>query len=174
MTVKTFKFNMEAKIIYSFFILSMVLVLTLATNINIASAESSETCPESIFPELIVCGRSEKSLCKTEDNIQPCRLEHIPLLFGNIMQFAIIFVLMLIPLYIMWIGLQMIIYREKADALSQLKKKILASIGFFILIFASWIIIRTVTEVFGVSQDIPSFLLNQDGSIIENPGPSIK
>jgi hypothetical protein len=156
-------------------ILSILFVFVSISSAMTVSAQGAN-CQDSIFPELIVCGRSQSTACAKErpETTQPCNLGHVLPIFSNVILFAITLVLILIPLYIMWIGIQIIINRGIPEELVKLKKQILASIGYLILIFAAWLIISEVTKVFKVSSDVPSFLLDNGGTRVDNPGSPIR
>lgn len=74
----------------------------------------------------------------------------------------------------MYIGIQMILQRGIPKQLLELKKKLIVSIVCLLVVFGSWLIVREIVDIFKISSDVPSFLLNQDGTPTQNPGPSIK
>jgi hypothetical protein len=148
-------------------LLTFLFILNLNFFTLTANAQDSK-CGQGLFPDLVVCGRSASSAC--QEQAVPCGLKHIPIVFGNLIEFAIIFVLLLIPIYIMFIGVRMILAQGVPDELKKLKASLFKASGYFILIFASWLIVKTITDTFGVSSDVPSFLLDRDGSVIENRG----
>jgi hypothetical protein len=139
---------------------------------NFSFAQTTDACGgDSIFPPLVICGRSSTSAC--EQFKEPCEVRHLPLLMGEIIIFIITLLLILSPIYIMYIGIQMIFQQGLPKQLNKLKGQLLWTIVYLIIILGSWLIIKEVVNVFGISSDVPSFLLDNNGQTIQNPGNSI-
>lgn len=158
--------NMKAfKYVFSilFIFLSMLTpqVVTAQTN----------NCNDGLFKPLVVCGRNTATACAGTTN--PCKLSDLVTVFGNIVINIIILLLIISPLYIMYIGIQMIINHGIPKKMVELKQKLLLSILYLIVIFGSWLIVNEIVKVFNISSDVPSFLLDKNGAPISNPGPSI-
>lgn len=134
-------------------------------------AFAQNACEDSVFKPLVVCGRTSTSAC---GNTQPCQVKDIFTVIGNIVYNIIVLLLMLVPIYIMYLGIQMILQRGVPKQLSALKDKLLWSILYLIIIFGSWLIVQEIVKVFNISNDVPSFLLDSNGTPIQNPGPSIR
>lgn len=137
---------------------------------QVAFAQTN-SCEDGLFKPLVVCGRTSTSAC---GQTEPCKLSDAFTVFGNIVQNIIILLLILTPIYIMYIGIQMILQHGVPKQLAELKMKLIWSVIYLIIIFGSWLIIREIVNIFNVSSDVPSFLLNQDGTPTPNPGPSIR
>jgi hypothetical protein len=140
---------------------------------NPISSFAQDYCSEdSIFPPLVVCGRSEATGCGKFT--EACKLEHVPVVLGNLIQWVILMLLMTVPLYVMYLGILMVAKRGIPEEMVKLKSRLIWTIFFLIIIFASWIIIKEIVNIFKISSEVPSFLLNSDGSVIQNPGSSIR
>jgi hypothetical protein len=140
---------------------------------NPVSTFAQDYCREdSIFPTLVVCGRSAATGCN--NYTKACQLSDVPVVLGNLIQWIILMILMTIPLYIMYLGILMVAKRGIPEEMMKLRYRLLWTIFFLIIIFASWIIVKEIVDIFKISSDVPSFLLNSDGSVIQNPGSSIR
>lgn len=155
------------------FLKQVIATAMLATSFltpQLAFAQTN-SCEDGLFKPLVVCGRTSTSSC---GQTQPCKLSDAVTVLGNIVQNIIVLLLILTPIYIMYIGVQMILQRGIPKQLLELKKQLIVSVVCLLVVFGSWLIVREIVDIFKISSDVPSFLLNQDGTPTQNPGPSIK
>jgi hypothetical protein len=137
------------------------------------STFAQDYCKEdSIFPPLVICGRSHATGCN--NYTKACQLSDVPVVLGNLIQWIILMLLMTIPLYVMYLGILMVAKRGIPEEMVKLKSRLLWTVFFLVIIFGSWIIVKEIVNIFKISSDVPSFLLNSDGSIIQNPGSSLR
>jgi hypothetical protein len=156
-----------------------VFVLALFTYIFVpiqVSAQSSNSCDTGIFPLIVICGRTASSPCAIDpdtnkDTTKMCKTADFIEILSRLILFAITLILLLLPLVFVWIGVELLIFQKTPDKILKLKSQIFnVLIGFFV-IFAAWLIIKTIVSSFGVKSEIPNFLLNKDGSKADISSP---
>jgi hypothetical protein len=116
------------------------------------------------LPSLVICGRASGSGSCSD----PCGLQHIGPTLNNFLYFIVYFAIMLIPVYIVYIGIKMVYSRGIPSELVEVRKlagRVLLSI---VLLFGGWIIIYTIITIMNVRTNIPSFMTN-DGQKV-TPG----
>ncbi len=134
------------------------------TETSIAFAKVKRCGDEnSILPPLVVCGRPGNGACSNE-----CSFQDVGQSLENIMYLIIYIFVMLVPLYIIYIGVEMIRSQGVPEQLKEVRNIAGRVIISLILFFSAWVIIYAVASIMKVNERVPTFLLNNNASIKPN------
>jgi hypothetical protein len=154
----------------------LLFILFLSAQKNIVFAQNSNSCSTGIFPNIVICGRSpQNTVCPVDpisgkDTTKPCTMPDFIEVLSRVLLFGITFVLLLLPLAFVWVGVQMIYQQGNPYKLSSLKEKATNIIIGLIVVFAAWLIVKTIVTAFGVrisdnpENGVPNFLLDNSGN----------
>ena len=127
---------------------------------------------DEFLPVLAICGRNpDVAGSECSQFTHECSLGDLVETGKRFVVWIISFVLLIIPLYIMWVGVMMIWHQKfdpSAGDLKYYKEKLFYGIIYFILMLAAWLIVRLVIEVFQVDDSrIPMFLIDDNAEPIK-------
>jgi hypothetical protein len=126
---------------------------------------------DAFLPVLNICGRNKQVAgAACERFTQECNLGHLVQTGERALVWIISIALLIIPLYIMYIGVMMI-WNQKFDQnvgnLKKYREKLYSTIIYFVLMLAAWLIVRLVVDIFQVDPRINTFLLDDNGGQIK-------
>ncbi len=147
---------------------SLVLATSFSFSGNVVFA-APYSCNGSILPNVVICGRSKGTVCDEggRDMSKQCTVADFTEVLGRVLLFMITLLLVLTPLFIMFLGLKLMIYGKISEKKADIKKQIYAGLFYIIIILGSWLIIKSIIDTLGVRSDIPQFLLDKNGDKIQ-------
>jgi hypothetical protein len=155
------------------FVLFFVTATTFNTSANAAGLLGFNDPPgceskDPLFPSLVICGRSP-STGACQQYTKECGLGDLVQTGSRVLVWIITLFLLIIPLFIMYYGAMMIIYRnmEMPGQLKKVKDRFWEILIYFILMLAAWLIVRTVVDVFQVDKRINTFLIDENGNTVK-------
>lgn len=155
------------------FILFFITTTTFQTPTNAAGLlgfNDPQGCEskDPLFPSLLICGRS-KATGACEAYTKECGLGDLIQTGSRIIIWIVTLFLLIIPLFIMYYGAMIIIYRnmELPGPLASVKERFWEILIYFIFMLAAWLIVRTVIDIFQVDKRINTFLIDENGNKVE-------
>jgi hypothetical protein len=126
---------------------------------------------DAFLPVLNICGRNlQVAGAACEQFTYECNLGHLVETGERALVWIISIALLIIPLYIMYIG-AMMIWNQKFDqdlwTMRDLRKKLRNAILYFILMLSAWLIVRLVVDIFQVDPRINTFLIDESGRSVK-------
>lgn len=125
---------------------------------------------DNFLPNLLICGRSKVTAGQAcAEFTNPCNLGDLVETGGRVIVWVISFALLIIPLFIMYYGAMIIIYRnmDMPGPLSDVKKRFWQILIYFILMLSAWLIVRLVVDIFQVDPRINTFMIDENGNAIK-------
>jgi hypothetical protein len=152
-------------------ITTLFLITIFLGSFQFASASPTKCGDSGLLPPLIICGRSGTGSCS-----QPCELKDIGKFLNNLVYFFIYIMFLVMPIIIIYIGVELIMAQGKSEMLNKVKANAWRVVYSIVLFLCAWIIIYTIVKIMGVRSNIPSFLI-KDGqnsnSFIINQGTKV-
>jgi hypothetical protein len=152
----------------------IILILVLLVNVFSFNLQYVNAAPNYCgndrkgLPPLVICGRSGSGACTEQ-----CEIKHVGMFLNNLVYLIMYLMFLLLPLYIIYIGIEIIRAQGKPEALTHAKDAAFRIVVSLILFLLAWLIVYTITVVLGVRQNIPSFLIKdgqQQNSFLLNNG----
>jgi hypothetical protein len=125
------------------------------TQIEVIHAAPIMCDSKSFLPSLVICGRSGSGPCT-----EMCEFRHVGATLNNLMYLIVYLMIMLAPLYVIYIGFKMIQSQGVPEELKEVRKVAARVILSIVLFFCAWLIMYTISTIMGVRESVPSFLLN--------------
>ena len=126
---------------------------------------------DNFMPNLVICGRSKTAVgpnCQQFTN--PCNLGDLLETGGRVLVWIISFALLVVPLYVMWIGAEIIWYQKfdpNSGMLGKVKKRFREILIFFIFMLSAWLIVKLVIDIFQVDPRINTFMMDENGNTVK-------
>ena len=170
----------------SFLIFSFLVIFVSNFSVQVEAAnilgfnDPKECVKDTVLPVLVICGRNKTSAGTCQQYTNPCTFSDLVSMGGRVTSFIILLGLLIVPLIIMWYGLQIIIQKNWSPDwsslgfskggptyLAYLKANFTFAIICFILMLSAWLIVRTIVDVFQVNPNINTFLIDENGTKVQ-------
>lgn len=125
---------------------------------------------DNFLPNLLICGRSKTAVgANCQQYTNPCNLGDLVETGGRVSVWVISFALLIVPLFVMYYGAMIIIYRNMnmPSALTDVKKRFWEILIYFILMLSAWLIMRLVIDIFQVESRINTFMIDENGNKVK-------
>ncbi len=163
--------NFLKKISYFSFLFIFLLNFNIAQAGLLSNYNDPPGCGgDSFLPNLLICGRSSAAAGQNcQQFTKPCNLGDLVETGGRVLVWVISFALLVVPLFIMYYGAMIIIYRnmDMPGALSNVKKRFWEILIYFIFMLAAWLIVRLVIDIFQVDSRINTFMIDENGNSVK-------
>jgi hypothetical protein len=163
-------FNNVNKSLFHFTLTLFLFINLFIVQVDLVSAAPIKCADSnSMLPSLVICGRGSESGSQCS---QICELKHVGATLNNLMYLVIYLLVMLLPVYLIYIGVKMAMSQgipEELMKVRQIAGRVIISI---ILFFCAWLIMYTIATIMGVRNGksggnaIPSFLINNKNTVM--------